>query len=70
MSSTQIILLERVEKLGVMGDVVNVKPVLPVTIFYHRRKLYAQAKPILHISKHRRSLWKPIVLKSKKKQKN
>ncbi|PCJ99444.1 MAG: 50S ribosomal protein L9 [Zetaproteobacteria bacterium] len=26
MSSTQIILLERVEKLGVMGDVVNVKP--------------------------------------------
>ncbi|PCI55225.1 MAG: 50S ribosomal protein L9 [Alphaproteobacteria bacterium] len=26
MSSTQVILLERVEKLGVMGDVVNVKP--------------------------------------------
>ncbi len=26
MSSTQVILLERVEKLGAMGDVVNVKP--------------------------------------------
>ncbi|PCI98050.1 MAG: 50S ribosomal protein L9 [Alphaproteobacteria bacterium] len=26
MSSTQVILLERVEKLGTMGDVVNVKP--------------------------------------------
>ena len=26
MSSTQVILLERVEKLGTIGDIVNVKP--------------------------------------------
>ena len=43
----QIILLERVEKLGKLGDVVTVKPDMRGTIFYRRAKLYVRTKRIL-----------------------
>jgi len=43
----QIILLERIEKLGQMGDLVNVKTVMRVTSSSHRARLFGQPKQML-----------------------
>ena len=47
----QVILLERVAKLGQMGEVVDVKPATHATICCHRRKRCQRPKPTSQLSR-------------------
>jgi len=57
MAATQVILLERVEKLGALGDVVNVKPGYARNYLFPQKKaLRATKANIAYFDGHRKSL--------------
>ena len=55
----EVILLERIERLGQMGDIVKVKPGMPATICCLKLKLCVPAKKIWLCSNPARFSWKP-----------
>ena len=66
----EVILLEHVDKLGKMGEKVNVKTVMPATTCCRTKKLCAQLKPIWLHMKLKRLNWPPAMPNCWKKQTN
>lgn len=70
MSSTQVILLERVEKLGTMGDVVNVKPGFARNYLLPQKKaLRASKSNIAYFEAQKKSLEADSATKQKEAEK-
>jgi len=65
----QVILLERVERLGQMGDEVRVKDGFARNFLLPQKKALRATKPIANISRPRKRIWKRAIWSARPKPK-